>query len=58
VLSAPIHMGLDDSLEYLAADELIEVGCAHHLLMCCRCFLCCRAFIRDLTRSNTVTGDS
>ena len=26
VLSAPIQMGLDDSLEYLAADELIEVG--------------------------------
>ena len=25
VLSAPIQMGLDDSLEYLAEDELVEV---------------------------------
>ena len=25
VLSAPISMGLDDCLEYIAADELVEV---------------------------------
>ena len=31
VLSAPIQMGLDDSLEYLAEDELIEVGCTRDL---------------------------
>jgi len=30
VLSAPIAMGLDDCLEYIAADELVEV-CAGHV---------------------------
>ena len=32
VLSAPVVMGLDDCLEYIAADELVEVrGLASHL---------------------------
>ena len=58
VLSAPIQMGLDDSLEYLAGDELIEVGCARQLPICCSCLLACVVCTWNLIRSIAVTGDS